>query len=170
MKLRIAGSVGLVIGCAMRVSCFACDDVEDTFTRLQSMYFSHLCDAKLDPHVDSDGDITFEKDGAVFYIRASETAKDEHYFSYCCLAYTIDSVPELMRVTLALGMTNAEVKVAKGYVVGERVDLSVESFLAAPEQFTASFERSVEVLQVARSSFMINLWSMAQDEEHDWNF
>lgn len=117
------------------------------------MYEDYLQNEGYNPHVDSDGDVQFKKEGRTYFIGIDE--RDDVFFRVVFPNFwPIESEDERARVLVACDYSNALSKVAKVYIVRDNVWASIELFFGNPDQFKAIFERSMRALQNGVANFV----------------
>ena len=118
----------------------------------QKIYNEYLTNEGYKPEINSDGDVSFKKEGWLYVIIIDE--KDEHYFRVCLPnIWQIESEEERVRVLTACDRANAKIKVVKLTTASNTVWAAAELFFGNPGDFKAVFERSLSVIQRGRTVF-----------------
>lgn len=136
----------LTIACALVFFALALDSSAQTKAELQMMNMSILEKMGYTGTVDSDGDVRFVHDESTYFIQVDE---DDANFFRLVLAniWPIESELERLQVIKAIDAVNAKVKVAKGFIVGDDVWISVEVF-HQPGDHEAFLERYITVIEL----------------------
>jgi len=111
---------------------------------LQKMYMDYLVTEGYAPKIDPDGDVMFKREGRPYFILVDET--DPMYFSVALGLWSVDTEAEMLKVVLAAHYTNARIKVCKIFTAGKTVWVGVQIFVASPENFKSTFERSLSAI------------------------
>jgi hypothetical protein len=120
---------------------------------LQKMYMDYLTFEGYRPEIDNDGDIQFRIDGLLCFIAIDE--KDPQFFRiFSPSVWDFENEDERKKVMSACDYVTGMTKVAKIFTVKKRVCISVELFVASPENFKPVFSRSLGVLQNAKRKFV----------------
>jgi hypothetical protein len=128
------------------------DAAAQTKAELQMMHMGILERAGYEGTVDSDGDVRFVHDESTYFIQVDEEDAD---FFRLVLAniWPIESELERLQVVKAIDAVNAKVKVAKGFIVGDNVWISVEVF-HEPGEHEDFLERYVTVIELFVSYYV----------------
>jgi len=112
----------------------------------REVYLSFLTEQGYRPEVDTDGDVSFMKEGGHYYILVDE--KDPAYFRLCYPNFwSVESEDERRRVLQACDYANRRSKAAKLFTVKDDTWASIEMFLSDSEGFKAIFDRALSALQ-----------------------
>lgn len=123
-----------------------------TKAELQQMYVTFLKGEGYSPEVDRDGDVNFKFEGVTYFIAVDE--KDSAYFRLVCYPFwKIDGQAELERSLVAADYATRKTKVAKVYIVNDRVWTATEIFVASPGDFRAVFKRCLTALPASVTNF-----------------
>ena len=110
------------------------------------MYYEFLQEEGYLPKYDNDGDLIFKAEGLTYLLFAGED--DPTYFRLALpFFWEVESPEERLRVMAAATTVNAEVKVAKLYIVDDHVWAAVEMLMEPPEAFKPVFARSLRILR-----------------------
>lgn len=112
---------------------------------LQKMYTDYLKSEGFSPEIDEDGDVRFKFEGKTYFI-AVDAEDTECFRVVLANIWEIESEEERDKVRLAMDHCNATAKVTKAYMVKDNVWVSIETFIAKPEDFKAIFKRSLSAL------------------------
>ncbi|MEM7700158.1 MAG: hypothetical protein AAF236_17320 [Verrucomicrobiota bacterium] len=120
---------------------------------LQRLYIDYLRAEGYRPEIDSDGDVRFKREGKTYFI---EVAEDDLEFFHLVLAniWPIESEAERVEVKNAADHSNALSKVSKVHTVNDNVWVSIEIFVASPEDFMGIFRRSLSALDNGVDNFV----------------
>lgn len=138
---------------------FAADDAEEKIKQKhREIYLEFLTQQGYRPEVDKEGDVTFKKEGGVYFISVSD---DPNFFKVVYPAFfEIESADAQFRALKSIEQVGREVKVVKLIVIRDRVWAMAESFV--PDQATAPkiFDDSVLAIRVG-----VQLFGELMDEE-----
>ena len=112
---------------------------------LQKMYSEHLKAEGYIPEVDEDGDVRFKREGKTYFI-AVDPEDTECFRLVLANIWEIESEEERQKAAVAMDHCNATAKVTKAYFIRDNVWVSVETFIAEPEDFKVIFARSMTAL------------------------
>jgi hypothetical protein len=153
MANRVVGIAVVVIALASFGSAHAQSANPTTKAEYQQFYMDYLTGEGYKPEVDTDGDISFKREGLTYYIIVTET--DAEFFEM--------ALPNIHRVAdeagrqkafAAADASNAKSKVSKVYMVGDDVWVTVELFIASPGDFKNVFQRSMSALLNGANNFI----------------
>lgn len=121
--------------------------------QLQRLYTEYLTAEGYKPEVDSDGDVRFKREGRTYFIDVSE--KDPEFF-HVVLAniWSIESEKERLQVLAAADYSNAKSKVSKVHTVRDDVWVSIELFVASPDDFKGVFKRVMSAFDNGVANFV----------------
>ncbi len=121
--------------------------------QLQRLYTEYLTAEGYKPEVDSDGDVRFKREGRTYFIDVSE--KDPEFF-HVVLAniWPIESEKERLQVLAAADYSNAKSKVSKVHTVRDDVWVSIELFVASPDDFKGVFNRVMSAFDNGVANFV----------------
>lgn len=127
-----------------------------TKVSLQNMYMKYLNQGGYSPEIDSDGDVRFNRNDHTFFISVSE---NDPQFLRIVLPniWSIDSEEEAARALMAADYTNRKIKVAKVFTIRKHIWVSLETFIAKPQDFSAVFKRAIEVLEGGAMNFAMKM-------------
>ncbi|MDR1931006.1 MAG: hypothetical protein LBQ44_10320 [Treponema sp.] len=121
-------------------------------TDLQNMYMRYLRAEGYSPEIDKDGDVSFKFEGKYYYIEIYED--DLEFFRVVFPNFwEIESGEERAQVAQAASWANRRTKAAKVYMTDKNTTIAVELFIPKPEDFTAVFSRSLQVISTALGHF-----------------
>ncbi|AGX87737.1 T3SS (YopN, CesT) and YbjN peptide-binding chaperone 1 [Candidatus Symbiobacter mobilis] len=127
-----------------------------TKTELQRLYMDYLSSEGYKPDIDSDGDVRFKHEGKTYFIDVSE--RDPEFFRIVLAnVWRIDDEQERSQVLAAADKSNALSKVTKVFTVNDRVWVSIELFVAHPEDFRPLFSRAMSALDNGLGNFVTAL-------------
>lgn len=116
------------------------------------LFSKYLSEEGYSPRIDSDGDITFKREGLTFCLFAAEN--DQEFFRLALPnIYPIDSEDERRRVIAAANAATGAVKVGKVFTVGDNVWVSVEMLVDPIENFSKVFSRSLAIIAACVQRF-----------------
>jgi len=119
---------------------------------LQRNYLSYLQDAGYQAYIDRDGDVQFQAGKLGFFI--SIDPQDPLFFRLVLPNFwPIESEIERDLAQRACNQTNRQVKSAKLYLQSNNVWLTVENFMAEPEDFRQYFDRCLAAAQLSLTTF-----------------
>lgn len=124
---------------------------------IQQRYLTYLKSKGLEGGIDSDGDVTFSRAarGRELSFFIDVDPKDTQYFTVVLPnIWKIESEAERTRVLKAVDKVNRDIKVAKASTVNDNVWISIELFVAGPNQFAGVFERSLTAIDDACDLFV----------------
>ncbi|MEN8220284.1 MAG: hypothetical protein ABFS56_28820 [Pseudomonadota bacterium] len=91
-------------------------------------------------------------EGEPYYI---DVSTDPYFFRIVLIKkWSIESEPERQKVLVTAAHSNATVKVAKVFTIGDHVWFSNEVFVSKPEQFKGIFKHSMSALQIVKNVFI----------------
>ncbi len=120
--------------------------------------FDHLVEEGYRPEYDSDGDITFKKEGRVYVVLANKD--DPIYIQLLFPAFwPIESDDERAKAMAAALHATAATKVAKVFLVGngKNVSASFEMFCTPAESFRTVMARAIRTLEAATGDFVTEM-------------
>ena len=144
---------------------FSADDMKEKPTKqaLQKLYSDFLKEEGFIPELDSDGDVRFKYEGKVYYIDATNSAKDPEFFRIVFpFFWKIESETERIRAFATCADVNASMKVAKVFITRDNTSISIELLLAKPGDFKPVFKRSMTILGDARNKFVTKMRELNQ--------
>jgi len=101
-------------------------------------------------YIDGQGNVAFKREGLTFVLFASPD--DPTYLRLVCPnIWQVEGDPA--RVHNAISAVNANVKVAKAFMIGNQVSVAAEALLETPDGFTAILPRLLPILTFARQAF-----------------
>lgn len=116
------------------------------------LYVSALNGQGFNASIDPQGNVTFQYQGGTYVIFSNED--DAPYFRLVYPSFwAIENDQEHQAVVRCAAESNANMKVAKIYPVGNDTWASVELLFAEPQDFQAVLQRSLSILQEAVDSF-----------------
>jgi hypothetical protein len=120
---------------------------------LQKAHLSFLEKQDIEGWVDEDGDIQFTYNDRTFFIEVDES--DTEFFRLVLAnIWPIESEIERLQVLEAVDYANAQIKVAKAFMVRDNVWISVEVFVEDPGDYEAFFDRSLSVIELGVERFV----------------
>ncbi len=120
---------------------------------LQRLYVEYLSAEGYRPIIDDDGDVKFKREGRTYFIIVS--VQDPEFFRLVLAnIWKIEDDVERSRVLEAADHSNAVSKVSKVFIVKNNVWVSVELFVAAPEDFRGVFELSMSAMETGVSNYV----------------
>jgi len=123
---------------------------------LQNIYMAYLKKEGYMPRLDSDGDVVFKSEGNTFFVAMSE--EDPTFFRLILPnIWKVEGQTERAYVLTAADQSNAMCKVSKLFLVEDRVWVSIEQFLASPEDFKSIFKRAIGALDAGASVFVLKM-------------
>jgi len=123
---------------------------------LQDAYMAYLKKEGYTPKLDGDGDVIFKSEGNTFFIAMSE--EDPTFFRLILPnIWNVEGQTERAYVLAAADQSNAMCKVSKVFLVEDRVWVSIELFLASPEDFKSIFKRAIGALDAGASVFVLKM-------------
>lgn len=122
--MRMAHKAVGIAFVVMALASFGCANAEEvnptTKTEYQQFYMDYLTGEGYRPEVDSDGDVSFKREGLTYYIIVTET--DAEFFEMALPnIHSVTSESEREKAYLAADYSNAKSKVSKVYLVGDDV-------------------------------------------------
>ena len=120
---------------------------------LAEKYRLYLVEEGYMPTVDTDGDVTFKKEGLIYVILID--SQDETYLRIASPnLWPIENTDERMRVLSACDAANSGTKVAKMFTVRNNVWANAEIFATDSESFKRLFPRMMAAMQLAMNTFI----------------
>ncbi len=120
---------------------------------LAEKYVSFLSGEGYRPSLDEQQDVVFKKEGLSFIILVDPS--DSLYFRVVCPnIWSAEEEKSRCRILVACDKTNYGHKVAKLYLVNNKVWATGETFLSGPEAYKPVFERIMSVLLRSVSYFV----------------
>lgn len=120
---------------------------------MRAMYVRFLNKKGWSPKVDEDGDVVFKTDGKTYFIDVHE--RDSEFFMIALAnIWPIESATERVQVLKACDHANATTMMAKVYTKSNNVWVSVETFLADPQDFEGIFDRAFSAIATTTNSFV----------------
>ncbi len=144
-------SVGMVLPAAQAL---AQDTDKKSWDKeaLQRLYVDYLSEEGYKPKIDSDGDVQFKREGKTYFISVADN--DPEFFRVVLPAiWSIESEEERSQALVAADRSNALCKAAKVYTVADNVWVSLELFVAQPEDFKNVFRRAISALDNGAVAF-----------------
>jgi len=127
-----------------------------TKEEFQKFYMDYLTAEGYRPEVDSDGDVSFKREGLTYYIIVTET--DSEFFEMALPnIHSIVDESDRTKAYIAADYSNAKSKVSKVYMVNDDVWVTVELFIATPEDFKGVFQRSLAALLNGATNFITKM-------------
>ena len=126
----------------------------DTLTKatLQRLYIDYLTSEGYRPTLDSDGDVTFKRQGGSYFIGVA--ADDLNFFRVVFPNFwPIESAAERSKVLVAADFSNAKSKVCKVYTTRNNVWAVIELYVASPADFEKVFPRAMSGLDNGVANF-----------------
>lgn len=159
MKLaqKAPGVVAAVIVLLWIGAVGAQEDKSDDLTKeqLQSLYTEYLTAEGYRPEIDSDGDVSFKREGRTYFIDATAAEKDQKFFRVALPnIFPIENDAMRSKVLAAADYANAKLKVCKVYTVKDNVWLSVELFVDSPDDFKPVFARAMSTFDLTVLTFL----------------
>lgn len=152
MAQRIIG----IAAVAVTLAFFGCAHAESSLTTredFQKFYSDYLSSEGYKPEVDTDGDVSFKREGLTYYIIVTET--DSEFFEMALPnIHHIEDETDRTAAYIAADYSNAKSKVSKVYMVGDDVWVTVELFIASPDAFKDVFERAMSALLNGANNFI----------------
>ena len=122
----------------------------------QNFYMEYLTAEGYRPEVDSDGDVSFKREGLTYYIIVNEG--DAEFFELALPnIHHIESDTDRVDVYAAADYSNAKSKVSKVYMVNDDVWVTAELFVASPGDFKAVFDRVMAAVLNGANNFIEQL-------------
>jgi hypothetical protein len=101
-------------------------------------------------YTDAQGNVAFKREGLTFILFASPD--DSTYLRLLCPnIWKVEG--NATRIHNTISALNANVKVAKAFIVGDQVSLAAETLLETPDGFTIILPRLLSILTFARQAF-----------------
>ena len=123
-----------------------------TKKQLQELYMDYLKTQGYKGEVDKEGDVRFKREGGGYFLQVSED--DEQYFRIVYPNFwAVKDEQARVQVVSACERANATVKVAKVFIVENRVWASVELLFGDPRGFEPVFERALSTLRAVVKRF-----------------
>lgn len=143
MKLIRAGLRFFCVLTLFSMPAFAQE--EDHGDALRKMYMDYLSEEGYRPSVDKDGDVVFKYEGHTYFVDVHN--KDPEFFMIALAnIWPIESEEERVKVMAAADYVNREAKAAKVSTKEDDVWVTVEMFVAQPEDFKGIFERALDAI------------------------
>jgi hypothetical protein len=120
---------------------------------MQNMYSQFLRSEGYMPELDKDGDVLFKVEGLIYFIQVFED-DPEHFRLVLANIWPVKSEYEKQQVLAAANHANTRSKAAKITLVDDNVWVSIEQFVAQPEDFKATFRRCLSALQNGMRTFV----------------
>ncbi len=153
MAYRIVGIAVVVVALASFGTANAQISNPTTRAEYQQFYVDYLTGEGYRPEVDSDGDVSFKREGLTYYIIVTES--DAEFFEMALPnIHSVESESDRVECYVAADYSNAKSKVSKVYMVGDDVWVTVELFIASPSDFKSIFQRSVSALLNGANNFI----------------
>lgn len=153
MARRIVGVAVVVVAVAFFGSAHAQSSSLTTKEEFQKFYTDYLTAEGYRPEVDSDGDVSFKREGLTYYIIVTET--DAEFFEMALPnIHSIVDEPDRTKAYIAADYSNAKSKVSKVYMVNDDVWVTVELFIATPDDFKNVFQRAMSALLNGANNFI----------------
>lgn len=153
MACRLVGVAVVVVALASFGTAGAEITNPTTRAEYQQFYVDYLTGEGYRPEVDSDGDVSFKREGLTYYIIVTES--DAEFFEMALPnIHSIESESDRAEAYVAADYSNAKSKVSKVYLVGDDVWVTVELFIATPSDFKNVFQRSVSALLNGANNFI----------------
>lgn len=122
----------------------------------QEFYMAYLSAEGYKPEVDGDGDVKFKKEVLTYYIIVNSS--DAEFFQLALPnIHQIESDGDRADALAAADYSNATSKVSKVFFVGDSVFVTVELFVASPEDFKDVFQRSMSAVLYGANNFIEQL-------------
>lgn len=116
------------------------------------LFSKYLTEEGYSPKIDSDGDITFKREGMTFCIFAAEN--DKEFFRLALPNFwPIESEDERRKVVAAANAATGSVKVGKVFMIGDNVWATVELLVDPIENFGKVFNRSLSIITACLQRF-----------------
>jgi hypothetical protein len=123
---------------------------------LQRLYTAYLKDEGYNAELDPEGDVKFKREGRTYFIPVSED--DPEYFRIILpRILDVESEEQRAKILAAANDTNGKTKVAKVIMGPKSVYLTLELFVARPEDFKPIFHRAMSAVDFGRSTFIAKL-------------
>jgi hypothetical protein len=152
-------ALAMTAGLTARIEGIAADkgkSIPKTKDEFQKMYVDFLLAEGYKPEIDKDGDVIFKYEGKNYFIQVNET--DGQYFRLVFPSFwPIESEDERKKVLLAANNSTWMTKGAKICMVRNDVWISVDVFMATPDQFRDVFKRSLTAIQSGLANFMAEM-------------
>jgi len=131
-------------------------DEEDRGDELRQMYMEYLTDEGYRPSVDKDGDVVFKYEGHTYFVDVHN--KDAEFFMLALAnIWPIESEEERLQVLAAADYVNREAKAAKVSTKDDDVWITVEMFVAKPEDFKGVFARALDAIGTGVEYFVAEM-------------
>lgn len=118
--------------------------------KLRSDIVSFLRREGYSPEIDSDGDISFKKEGESYYITVSATDIDPYYVTINKI-YSLTDADDALKLAY-LSNKVANYKAVKLEVYKKSFIVSIEMFMVDLKHFTGTFDKHIRVLSGVTSS------------------
>ena len=123
---------------------------------MQTMYMEYLKSEGYPAELDDDGDVLFKFEGNTYFIQIDP--EDTEFFRIVLPNFwPVKDDAERNKVLEAMNYANAESKTAKVFIVRDNVWVSIEIFVATPEDFRSIFKRSMSALQYGVYNFVMKM-------------
>jgi hypothetical protein len=153
MASRVVGIAAVVITLGFCACAHAQESSLTTKEEFQKFYTDYLTGEGYRPEVDSDGDVSFKKEGLTYYVIVTET--DAEFFELALPnIHHIEDEDGRVAALAAADYSNAKSKVSKVYLVNDDVWVTVELFIASPDDYKDVFERSMAALLNGANNFI----------------
>lgn len=129
---------------------------QTTKADIQRMYSEFLVEEGYKPKVDDDGDVVFKYEGVEYYIKVD--VEDPMFLKIGRNGvWRIDSLPERERCFEAVNYATKKTKVAKAWIMDDKVHFDIQIFVAKPEGFKLVFDRCMSALVTCFSNFRMKM-------------
>ncbi len=119
-------------------------------------YLDFLRNFGLEPRLDDDGDVVFQKDGMVFVLMAEE--RDPRFFRLLMPAFwKVDSDLERARALEAINEISLKYKISKLAIVRERVVAMAELWMDLKRDLADEFDRITSSLHISVRQFYLRM-------------
>ncbi|HEX2494595.1 MAG TPA: hypothetical protein VHK24_12530 [Steroidobacter sp.] len=153
MHTRTVKYLVLTVATAVFSTAQAEDAKKPSKEEFQKLYSQYLTEEGYRPEIDEDGDVRFKREGRTYFIYTTE--QDAQYFSVVLPnIWAIESEEERSQVLAAADAANAKAKVAKVFTVDDDVWVSIELFVARPEDFKGVFDLAMHGLEYGATEFV----------------
>jgi hypothetical protein len=143
----------VLVFAALLISSLAVSLAAEQGDDLRDMYLRFLNKKGYTPKVDSDGDVTFKRGDHTYFVDVH--AKDREFFMIVLPnIWPIESATERTQVLRAADHANATSKAAKVFTKENDVWVSVEMFVADPQDFTLVFDRAMSSIDNTVEAFL----------------
>ncbi len=153
MAHRIVGIAVVMVALAFFGIARAEEPGLSTKEDFQNFYVEYLAGEGYRPEIDSDGDVSFKREGLTYYIIVTES--DAEFFEMALPnIHHVEDESDRADCYVAADYSNAKSKVSKVYLVADDVWVTVELFIASPDDFKDVFQRSVSALLNGANNFI----------------